>query len=142
MDLARLDIVPPLPRRRLDAGALPQLRSPHGGFRRLPLPGFPAGWRCYGHGSGVLVGAIAWHRRIGGAGSEFRRGRGAGCACDIIRTAAEADSGSLELPHESQIDQPCEEPLNCSQKLFTSEVAKNSREVRKEDQELFQLRRL
>ena len=59
MDLAGVVFVPAISRRRLDAGTVPQLRSAHGRFRRLPLPGFSAGWRCDGDRSGVLTGAIA-----------------------------------------------------------------------------------
>ena len=39
MDLEELGGVPEIPRRRMDAGALPVVRPPQGGFRRLPLPG-------------------------------------------------------------------------------------------------------
>ena len=45
VDLAGVFFVPALSRRRLDAGALPKLRSPHRRLRRLPLPGISAGRR-------------------------------------------------------------------------------------------------
>ncbi len=46
LDLARLPRLQPLPRRRLDEGAVPQLPREEEGLRRLPLPGFPDDGRC------------------------------------------------------------------------------------------------
>ncbi len=40
--MERIAAVPEIPRRRLDEGAVPQLRREGKGFRRLPLPGLPA----------------------------------------------------------------------------------------------------
>ena len=61
--------VPTFSRRRVDARALPQLRSPHRRLWRMPLPGFFAYWRCGGNGPGVLARADSQsgspnHRRI------------------------------------------------------------------------------
>ena len=48
MDLAGVVFVPEIPWGRLDAGAVPQLRSPRRRLRRLPLPSFLAGRGRYG----------------------------------------------------------------------------------------------
>src|SRR6267378_1591569 len=46
LDLGRVFVIPAIPRRRLDAGAMPHLRAAHPGLRGLPLPGFPGHGRC------------------------------------------------------------------------------------------------
>ncbi len=46
LDLGRVFVIPAIPRRRLDAGAMPHLREAHPGLRGLPLPGFSGHGRC------------------------------------------------------------------------------------------------
>ena len=45
--LAGFFVIPAFSRRRMDARTMPQLRSPHRGFRRMPLPGPAACRRCH-----------------------------------------------------------------------------------------------
>src|SRR5712692_9998538 len=77
MDLGALGRVHPLPRRRLDARALPVLSAQDAGLRGLPVPGVPGGGRRGLHRSGVLALAPPpLDRRRGRAGGA--RGGGSG----------------------------------------------------------------
>ena len=52
-DLERVAALPELPRHGLDAGAVPELRSPRDRLRRMPVPGVPAHRRRRPHRSGL-----------------------------------------------------------------------------------------
>src|SRR6266851_2855611 len=84
MDLGALGRVHPLPRRRLDARALPVLSAQDAGLRGLPLPGVPGSGRRGLHRSGVLALAPPpLDRRRGRAGGA----RGGGSGVDLSRRA-------------------------------------------------------
>ena len=63
MDLAGISIVSAISRRRVDAGTVPQLRSPRRRLRRLPVPGIPADGRRHSDRSCLFARAEAQHRR-------------------------------------------------------------------------------
>ena len=103
MDLAGFAVVSPLPRRRMDARTLSELRTPHGGLRWLPLPGFSPSRRRHGNGPCLLAGSSASSRGNGSARSQLRCASSASRPSLIIRALAEVDCRFLELSYESRV---------------------------------------
>ncbi len=103
VDLAGVFFVSEIPRRRLDARALPQLRSPQRRFRGLPLSGFSAYRRRYRHRSRLLTRSGTWNRRSGRPRRQFRSGRCAARDRIVVRATSETDHRPLDIPHEPGI---------------------------------------
>src|SRR3974390_956399 len=103
MDLAGIDFVPQVSRRRLDAGTVPQLRTAHRRLWRMPLPGISTRWRCGCDRSGVFAGPIAFDRRISGARGEHPSRWRASRTCFLVCAVAETERGALELSHQSRV---------------------------------------
>src|SRR5256886_10536432 len=76
VDLARVGRVQPLPRRGVDARAVPLLRPQDGRLRRLPLSGVPGRGRRGPYRSGLLAGAAPPSDRRGGRPDRARRRSG------------------------------------------------------------------
>jgi hypothetical protein len=91
MDLEAVAFVHKIPRRRLDAGAMPELRSQEHRFWRMPLPSASSGRRRKRDRSRVFPGAVTWHRH-----QYSRKG-------ESVRNSSARLIARLDLPDQSVV---------------------------------------
>ena len=101
--LAGVFLISALSRRRMDAGTLPQLRSAHAGFRRMPLPGPAPHRKRRSYRSRLLARSRAPHRRGSISRGQFQHRRFSASFGFVVRPIARPGRRSVELPRQSRV---------------------------------------